>query len=135
MLSPKFLYAPLETKLHTTLRNNCMQEITQLYYLTATCFLLVSLHDFKEEKIVADLYLYLRDVKIFLYRQKNLTYFEVYSLFFKKKNVCVKWMVLIFWEYIRVFWRILYVFFLGKSLLWHLDQQENYKFCKLFSSW
>ena len=71
MISPKFLYAHLETKLHTTLRNNCMQEITQLYYLTystyflfrdstlLSLFLLVSLHDFKEEKIIADLYLLL----------------------------------------------------------------------------
>ena len=81
---PKFLYAPLKTKLHTTLRNNCMQEITQLYYFTATCFLLVSLHDFKEEKIVADLYLYLRDVKIFLYRQKIWRILKCIPCFSKK---------------------------------------------------
>ena len=100
MISPKFLYAPLETKLHTTLRNNCMQEITQLYYLTystyflfrdstlLSLFLLVSLHDFKEEKISADLYLLLRDVKIFLFRQKIGRILKCIPCF--SKNVCVK---------------------------------------------
>ena len=81
MLFPNFLYAPLKTKLHTTLRNNCMQEITQLYYLTAACFLLVSLHDFKEEKIaiwkiVADLYLLVTS-KYFFSDKK----FDVHTVF------------------------------------------------------
>ena len=69
MLFSKFLYAPLKTKLHTTLRNNCMQEITQLYYLTVTNFLLVTLHDFLGKENSSG-FIFTPDVKIFLFRQK-----------------------------------------------------------------